>query len=572
MNLPDPKLAIYPYPLTVLPETPLLEVLAKMNQVRGSECNLVADAKVGTKDAVSTISSFTPDSSHYKVTNCALVVEEKQIKGIVTERDVVKLVAIGKNLSVPVGTVMTKQVITLAEADFKDVFVALSTLRQYEIRHLPITDNNGNLIGIVTSETIRRVLQPINLLAMRRVVDVMTNKVIHVPPSTSVLNLARIMAENRVSCIVITHTPTEISPEHLPIPIGIVTERDIVQLQILGLSMESILAGTVMSQPLFCMQSDDSLWLAHQEMQRRFVRRLVVTGKQGELVGIITQTNIMRALDPVEMYGVIETLQEVVDRQTTELIQTNEQLQIQSETVRKALEKEQALNQMKSQFISMISHEFRNPLTGILGLADLLLQYEGNFSKDKKTQYLNCIHDSAYRMLDLVRNLLLIGKSEAINLEINSTFLNLKFFCQQMLREMELYENTHTQHQFILFCHGEENTEVFLDEKLLRHILTNLLSNASKYSLPNSKVILALFVESDRAIFKVQDEGIGIPTEAQERLFELFYRADNVGSIPGTGLGLAIVKKYVDLLNGEINIESKVGVGTTITVKIPLLK
>ena len=570
MNLPDPKLAIYRYPLTVLSETPLLEVLAKMNQVRGSQCNLVADAKASYKDTASTISSFTPDSSYYKVTNCALIVEKKRIKGIITERDVVKLVATGKNLAVPVSAVMTKQVITLTESDFKDVFIALSILRQNGIRHLPIIDDNCNLIGIVTSETIRRVLQPINLLAMRRVVDIMTNKVIHVPPSTSVLSLARIMAENCVSCIVIAKMQSESGKSPLPIPIGIVTERDIVQLQILGLNMESIQAETVMSQPLFCMKTDDSLWLAHQEMQRRFVRRLVVTGKQRELVGIITQTNIMKALDPVEMYGVIETLQEVVDRQTIELIQTNEQLQLQSETVRKALEKEQNINQMKSQFISMISHEFRNPLTGIVGLVDLLLQYEDNFSKEKKTQYLNCIHNSAHRMLDLVKNLLIIGKSEAINLETNSTFLNLDLFCQQIITEVKLYEDT--QHQFILCCHSEENAEVFLDEKLLRHILTNLLSNAIKYSLPNSKVILTLVIESDRAIFKVQDEGIGIPPEAQERLYELFYRADNVGNIPGTGLGLAIVKKYVDLLDGEINIESEIGVGTTVTVKIPLLK
>ncbi|HEY9853672.1 MAG TPA: CBS domain-containing protein [Leptolyngbyaceae cyanobacterium] len=568
MDLPNPALAIYRYPVTVSPDTSLLEVLAKMNQIHGSQCALSNESKI------TDLNNY--ESSHnsqiHKINNCAVIVENEHLRGIITERDVVNWVAKGQNLAVPVGEVMTKKMITLTESEFKDVFVALSILRQNQIRHLPIVDDRGKLIGIVTAETIRQVLQPLNLLTMRRIGDVMTTQVIHASPSTLVLDLARLMAQNQVSCIVIANLLNLSLTSQQPIPIGIVTERDILQMQILGLDMSNIRAETVMSQPLFCMRPEHSLWVAHQEMQRRLVRRLVVTGKQGELVGVITQTNIMRALDPVEMYSVIETLQEVVNKQTIQLVTVNKQLELQAEEVRQALQKEQEINQLKSQFISMISHEFTSPLTGIIGLADLLKIQENKLTESKKNQYLNCISDSSKRMLDLVKNLLLISKSEQINLDFYPLPLNLNLFGQQLIGEMQIYDSN--QHDFIFTYYGEENCQAFFDEKVLRHIFVNLFSNAIKYSPIKTQINFQIFLENEqgRAIFKIQDEGIGIPLKSQSRLFELFYRADNVDNTPGTGIGLAIVKKYIDLLKGEIIVESTVEVGTTFTVLLPLHK
>ncbi|MBD3562459.1 CBS domain-containing protein, partial [Planktothrix sp. FACHB-1355] len=244
MNLPEPQLAINRHPLTVSPDTPLLDVLAKMNQIHGGECTFFNKAEAKNKNLYSGQPSFMPHPGNYKVNNCALIVEEGKIRGIITERDVVKLVARGQNLAVPIANVMTKEVITLAESEFKDVFLALSLLRDNQIRHLPSIDDAENLVGVVTAETIREVLQPVNLLTMRRVADVMTTKVIHAPASSSVLNLAQLMADNCVSCVVIANSEANTKQA---IPIGIVTERDIVQLQILGLQIEDIQAEKVMS-------------------------------------------------------------------------------------------------------------------------------------------------------------------------------------------------------------------------------------------------------------------------------------------------------------------------------------
>ena len=568
MKLPDPLLTIARRFLTVSPDTLLLDVLTKMNHLKGNNCDLLE--RELTINQVDIYANFTinVDFYNYTVTSCILILVENELVGIITERDVVKLVAESQDLQVPIGSLMTKKVITLKESEFTDVFMALALLSKNQIRHLPIVSETGKVVGIVTPETIRRILQPVNLLTMRRVRDIMKIEVISATLKTSVLTLARMMFEHRVSCIAIVSPLTELCDPPLFIPLGIVTERDIVQLQILGLDMANIQAETVMSQPLFCLHPEDSLWVAHQEMQRRFLRRLVVTGKQNELVGIITQSNIVKALEPVELYGVIDTLQQVLNKQTNQLIQANEQLKSQTEEVKKALQKEQEINQLKSQFIYIISHDFRNPITSIIGLANLLEIYGQQIAEDKKRQYLNCIVHSANRMLQMVESLLIIGKSDAGKLELNLVYLQLQVFCQELISEFEIYEGS--QHKLTFLYQGKMDDKIYCDEDILRYILTNLLSNALKYSPQQSEVKLSVYLESDRAIFEVKDAGIGIPLEYRQHLFKSFHRADNVGNIPGTGLGLAIVKKYVDLLNGEIKVESEVNVGTTFTVKLPL--
>jgi CBS domain-containing protein len=243
---------------------------------------------------------------------------------------------------------------------------------------------------------------------MRRVGDVMTNQVIHAAGNTSVLDLAKLMNQHQVSSIVIT---SQVNSQQF-IPWGIVTERDIVQMQILGLNLAQVPAETVMSQPLFCLHPEDSLWLAHQEMQRRLVRRLVVVGKDGELIGIVTQSSILRSLDPIELYNVVETLQKVVKHQTTELVQANQQLQLQTQEVRHALAKEQELNRLKSQFISMVFHEFRNPLSAIIMSTQTIQIYNSTASEARTDKFLEQIQNSAQQMLRLIEDLLVIGRTE----------------------------------------------------------------------------------------------------------------------------------------------------------------
>jgi signal transduction histidine kinase len=238
------------------------------------------------------------------------------------------------------------------------------------------------------------------------------------------------------------------------------------------------------------------------------------------------------------------------------------------EDIRTSLKKEKELSELKSRFITMASHEFRTPLTTILSSAELLQDYGFKWNEEKKLQHLQRIQKAVKHMTQLLNDVLLIGKAEAGKLECNPAPLDLFQFCRDLVDEMQLGTDNHT----IAFRSQGNCTNTYLDEKLLRHILSNLLSNAIKYSPTGSIVQFNLICEQREAIFRVQDEGIGIPSSDQAQLFDSFYRASNVGNIPGTGLGLAIVKKSVDLYGGKIAVKSAVEYGTTFTVTLPLNK
>jgi PAS domain S-box-containing protein len=237
------------------------------------------------------------------------------------------------------------------------------------------------------------------------------------------------------------------------------------------------------------------------------------------------------------------------------------------EEVRNALAKEKELNELKSRFISMTSHEFRTPLSTILFSAGLLETYGYKWADEKKITHLQRIQNAVHRMTRMLDDVLLIGKAEAGKLEFHPAPLDLESFCQELVGEMQL---TAGSKYAIAFVAKGECPQACMDEKLLHHILTNLLSNAIKYSPNGGRIECELSCEKNKAIFRIKDQGIGIPAEDQPRLFETFHRATNVGTIPGTGLGLAIIKNFIDLHGGEIMLESRVGVGTTFIVNLPL--
>lgn len=307
---PNLNVAIDRDPLIISPDTPLVRALALMSQARGSSCLIPED-----DSSVELLTNYKSRSS------CALIVKDSKLIGILTERDIVRLTAAQVVFeSVKVAEVMTQPVVSLPDKNFPDIFAALFLFRRYGIRHLPIVDEDDNLIGVISPETIRQAMRPANLLKLRRVGDVMSKNIVHASSTTSVLYLAQIMVKHRVSCVVITEEDRE---EDILIPIGIVTERDIMQFQSLQLKLDRIKAEEVMSSPLFLLSPDDSLLTANQEMQRRRVRRLVVSWNWGRGLGIITQTSLLRIFDPMEMYGVIETLQntiEQLEREKAELL------------------------------------------------------------------------------------------------------------------------------------------------------------------------------------------------------------------------------------------------------------
>jgi signal transduction histidine kinase len=238
-----------------------------------------------------------------------------------------------------------------------------------------------------------------------------------------------------------------------------------------------------------------------------------------------------------------------------------------------ALQKERELGELKSSFVAMTSHEFRTPLATIQSSAELLQRYQHKLSADKQVIHLQRIQMAVERMTQMLNDILIISEVEAGKLEFHPQPLNLVKFCRDLVEELQLSAK---KQQLIIFTHQGDcqeqlpSGEYQLDEKLLRQILSNLLSNALKYSPADSTVQFNLSLLNNKAIFRVEDQGIGIPSEDLSRLFESFQRATNVGTIQGTGLGLAIVKQCVNLHGGEITVESKVNQGTTFTVKLPL--
>ncbi len=250
----------------------------------------------------------------------------------------------------------------------------------------------------------------------------------------------------------------------------------------------------------------------------------------------------------------------------------HEKLQQAKAEVDEALRQEKELNQLKSRFVSMVSHEFRNPLNAILLSAEGLEHYGDRWSGEKKAEFFQRISQAVGNIAELLDDVLLIGKGEAGKQTFNPTPIELVEFCRDLVAEMQLSPANQPKISFV--NRGEsieqaKETALYMDKKLLQQILSNLLSNAIKYSPQDSTVYFELACQNGEAVFQIKDEGIGIPLEDQQRLFEPFHRAKNVINIPGTGLGLAIVKQSVDLHNGKISVLSELGLGTTFRVALP---
>ncbi|MEB3311453.1 MAG: EAL domain-containing protein [Snowella sp.] len=251
-------------------------------------------------------------------TTCVLVVDQGQLVGIVTERDLVRISSRKYNLAeTNIAEVMVSPVHTLKESDFIDIFAAINCFQTYQIRHLPLVSDRGEVVGLLTHESLRQILQPVDLLRLRTVAEVMTAQVICSPPTASILELTELMSQNRVSSVVIAHQ----KEDGAFYPIGIITERDIVQFLNLDLDFSRIDAQTVMSSPVFSVNPEISLWATHNVMQERQINRLVVADEQGRLQGIVTQTTLLNALDPLEIYQLVNTLEQKLSQLKTENLQ-----------------------------------------------------------------------------------------------------------------------------------------------------------------------------------------------------------------------------------------------------------
>ncbi len=294
--------AIIPNPVVYRPKTPLIDVVVGMSQAQFSRVQ-GGNAQGG---------SGGPAAASPAIANsCALVMDEGQILGICTEYDLVRLAAKNQSLrGLTVAEVMTPTVITWAVDQLTDGFVALQFMRQHRIRHLPILDRQGDLLGVVTPQSLRQVQQLLDLLQGRQIDEVMNPEVVQATPATPVLTIAQQMAEQRVSCVVVVDPATDGTVR----PVGIITERDIVQFQSLELNLATLPAHKVMSVPLCGLQPQDSLWAAHQLMQEKRIRRLVITNSEGVLAGIVTQTSMLNIVSADEMPKTLAILQQRINQ------------------------------------------------------------------------------------------------------------------------------------------------------------------------------------------------------------------------------------------------------------------
>ncbi|MFM6138506.1 MAG: response regulator [Sphaerospermopsis kisseleviana] len=238
--------------------------------------------------------------------------------------------------------------------------------------------------------------------------------------------------------------------------------------------------------------------------------------------------------------------------------------------LQEALEKEKELNQLKSRFITMASHEFRTPLAIISSSSAILENFSDRLSPDKKQEHLKTIQNTIVHITQILDDVLMINRAEAHKLELHLQSGDIIAFCHHLKEETE---SRNTKHIIDLSLNIDPEMAIFqFDKKLLWQILHNIINNAIKYSPYHNCINLSLTKDNNKIIFEVQDSGIGIPQEDQAKLFESFHRGANIGNIPGTGLGLSIVKKCLDLHQGEITIKSEVGQGTSVRFSIPFIK
>jgi len=237
------------------------------------------------------------------------------------------------------------------------------------------------------------------------------------------------------------------------------------------------------------------------------------------------------------------------------------------EDARKALDRERELNDLKSKFVSIASHEFRTPLSTVKSSAALIAQYVERNDLDKVGKHVLRIKSSVDHLTSILNDFLSLGKLEEGKIEVNKEAVIITEFLKEVKEEITpTFKSGQT---LKISCHTSPN-QIHTDVRILRNILFNLLSNASKYSDENKAVYIECFTDKSTAGFAIRDEGIGIPVEDQKHMFDRFFRASNAGTIQGTGLGLNIVKRYVELLDGTISFNSEFGKGSIFTVIIPI--
>lgn len=258
-------------------------------------------------------------------------------------------------------------------------------------------------------------------------------------------------------------------------------------------------------------------------------------------------------------------LENQVKNRTLILEEAIQELEKTKKDLNHALHKERELNELKSRFVSMASHEFRTPLTTMMSSLSLVTKYGEQNDRANQVKHVSKIKTSINNLTDILNDFLSVSKLEEGKIENMPEHLNLSSFISEVVAEMRTMAHAG---QAIVQKHGG-NENAFFDKKLLKNILFNLISNAIKFSPEGGAIEIDSHASNSSIKISVKDSGIGISAEDQKHLFERFFRAHNATHIQGTGLGLNIVARYVELMKGTIDFESKEHEGTQFTIIIP---
>ena len=254
-----------------------------------------------------------------------------------------------------------------------------------------------------------------------------------------------------------------------------------------------------------------------------------------------------------------------VEERTLILKEALQKLEQSRQELNEALDKERELNEIKSRFVSMASHEFRTPLSTVLSSASLLSKYTKEEDQCKRNKHIERIKGTVKDLNDILEDFLSLGKLDEGKVNtINSPF-ELNSFIEETTEDIK---GLLKDGQRIIYNHQGEYT-INSDKKLLKNVLLNLISNAIKFSEPDTPILIDSGVTDGLATIKIADQGLGISKEDQEYLFSSFFRGANVINIQGSGLGLHIVKRYLELMAGSITLKSKLNEGTAFTITIP---
>lgn len=308
--------------------------------------------------------------------------------------------------------------------------------------------------------------------------------------------------------------------------------------------------------------------------------RTIYTGIVHDLSDVKNAEKKFKLLNE-ELELIVEERTEKLSEAVNKLLETNQKLEneiMERETIeealrqsevelRIALQKEIELSELKTRFVSMASHEFRTPLSTILSSASIIGRYTQSENQEHREKHINRIKSAVNNLTGILNDFLSLSKLEEGKIEYQPTEFEISQFCKETVDEIQ---GLLKPGQYIKFEDELPETIVYLDQRVLKNVLFNLLTNASKYSEEGTKITCRYTITNQYLHIQIIDQGIGIPESEQQHLFGRFFRASNSMNIQGTGLGLNIVKQYVELMKGTVSFESEEYKGSTFSIIIPL--